>query len=192
MKPFRYKTSWVLAAISILCASLVCSIPTSAHTTPKSAKQSTSNIVVDLAIDCTKTMQSPSARLYALQHGICVDTIVMPDSVSPDTTVTGSCGSATLTMSAAGGGTVNFYQQVTSYLGPMTYLSDTVSWQNISRGNTGSFSNTQHGLSTTWVKNNFEYTGPGTITGTMINLNVRLVWGAWCQGLMPTSQTYAY
>jgi len=110
---------------------------------------------------------------------------------SPQAVVSGSCGSAALTVAAGpGSGVATVTLRVASSWGPILAAGWSVRWQNASTGKSGSYSGSQLVFSDVLVRVDRVWTGRGLVTIWLASLDATLWWGAACRGLGPLEQAW--
>jgi len=109
----------------------------------------------------------------------------------PQAVVSGSCGSATLTVAAGpGSGVATVTLRVASSWGPILAAGWSVRWQNASSGQSGSYSGSQLVFSDVLLRADRVWTGRGLVTIWLASLDATLWWGAACRGLGPLEQAW--
>ena len=110
---------------------------------------------------------------------------------SPQAVVSGSCGSAALTVAAGpGSGVATVTLRVASSWGPILAAGWSVRWQNASSGQSGSYSGSQLVFSDVLLRADRVWTGRGLVTIWLASLDATLWWGAACRGLGPLEQAW--
>ena len=110
---------------------------------------------------------------------------------SPQAVVSGSCGSAALTVAAGpGSGVATVTLRVASSWGPILAAGWGVRWQNASTGKSGSYSGSQLVFSDVLLRADRVWTGRGLVTIWLASLDATLWWGAACRGLGPLEQAW--
>jgi len=112
-------------------------------------------------------------------------------AASPQAAVSGSCGTAALTVAAGpGSGVATVTLRVASAWGPILAAGWTVRWQNASSGQSGSYAGSQLVFSDVLLRVDRVWTGRGLVTVWLASLDATLWWGAACRGLGPLDQAW--
>jgi hypothetical protein len=112
-------------------------------------------------------------------------------SAALDTTVSGACGSASLTITPTSWpGVAAIALRVTSSWGPMLSAGWSIRWQNASSATGNSFAGSQLVLGDVLTRTAVIWTGRGTVTTWLESLDVLLWWGVHCRGLGPWDQAW--
>jgi hypothetical protein len=125
------------------------------------------------------------AQEYAEEHNLCPS----GESVTPEDTRYGDCGSSTLWISNLGSGNARFHMSATSTQGAMTIVAYNTNWINWSTGGSGNVFGTDYPLSSSWSRIRDAHTGSGFVTATMSG-QVTLWWGGTCSFLFPSDDEY--
>jgi hypothetical protein len=126
---------------------------------------------------------APAARSATLATGSA--------GASPGTTVSGSCGSATVTVRPGPWpGVATISLRVASAWGPIIGASWSLRWQNATSRQGGSYAGSQLVLSDVLVRTDSVWTGRGVVTVSLTALDAVLWWGAHCRGLGPLDQAW--
>lgn len=109
----------------------------------------------------------------------------------PQATVSGSCGSATVTVRPGPWpGVATISLRVASAWGPIVGASWSLRWQNATSGQSGSYTSSQLVLSDVLARTDSVWTGRGQVTVSLTSLDAVLWWGARCRGLGPVDQAW--
>ncbi|MGZ3588307.1 MAG: hypothetical protein ACXVAE_04490, partial [Candidatus Limnocylindrales bacterium] len=112
-------------------------------------------------------------------------------SAALDTTVSGACGSASLTITPTiWPGVAAIALRVTSSWGPMLSAGWSIRWQNASSATANAFAGSQLVLGDVLARTAVIWTGRGMVTAWLESLDVLLWWGVHCRGLGPWDQAW--
>lgn len=140
---------------------------------------------VAMFLDCTH--MSATARAYASAHSLCSGS----RRATPDNTVYGNCGWASLNLYGQSNHWVTIYEDAYSTLGPIVYVNWGVSLYNWSRGVSNYRSGSQGQFSASFSHTDFAWMGgSGYVTASMAG-GVTLWWGGSCSFNYPTASVNA-
>ncbi|GCE17635.1 hypothetical protein [Dictyobacter kobayashii] len=165
----------LLAAMLVNLLFVASTLSASAHASPHDAVVSQT---VPLKLDCVHL--SVAARKYAMNHGFCTT-----NGTTPNNTVSGDCGTSSLSLQSLGRGNAAFNESANSSLGIIVHVDYTVSWQNQTRNTFNSFSGSPATFTASWSNRDTRFTNTGTVYAYVADLTVLLVWGGTCSGLQP-------
>ena len=151
-----------VALIAILIVCLTVGVVTAQDDEPMPTNEVIATSTVQLTLDCSSLSGRQLAEARRLD--ICPKANNNAD-VTPQTTVNGNCGSATLTIFASTrSGSAFYYTALNSTKGPMVGGSLSVAWAGPS--GSGSFGTGVPFFQSSWSKNTLINTGVGIASGT--------------------------
>ncbi|HEX6140263.1 MAG TPA: hypothetical protein VF013_07375 [Candidatus Limnocylindria bacterium] len=177
-----------------LAASLSLSIGAGppAAAAPPDATIPTAHLAVPLSVDCSALPSGQLAVALLRRYAVCGigqapsgsgtlrNNVSAQTSVSPQSSVSGNCGSVSLTLANAGGGYLQWRAEITSTMGPFVFASYSGSWHNMSRRTTGTVNRNFLGFSSDWVDRFRPYTRSGWVYGRITNAGLTTFWGLVC------------
>jgi len=170
-----------LASVVALSVSIV-GIGGTAHAQSKLGDTAPSTVTMPLTLSCANL--SPRAQSYVRQHHLC-GTTSANSTIVPYTTVSGNCGTATLSARKWGTGVAEFDSQVNSTQGNMIYVSYSIGWGNATTGAGSSIGVGGTTFSQNWTHMDTAGTGAGAVTGRLNGLVATLWYGGQCYGVTP-------
>lgn len=164
---------WIRGSFSLFV--LGCLLLGSAPSPTLAQSEDDGGVTVPMTMDCD-AMWSGTAEQQKAAAEYCGDT---EGGVSPQNTVVGDCGTSTLWVFNEGSGHAGIYASANSTRGWIVQISWSIGWANVTRGNSGSFANTNYPFSSTWSTDRHPYTNTGYVQG-WLNGTVNTALGVVC------------
>lgn len=145
-------------------------------------------IRVPMNVDCSRVPNTAEAHGILAAHNLC-GYGKRSGGVSPDNSVTGPCGTLSLSVFDSGGGYMQWKGEITSSLGPFVSASYSGSWANITLGTNGPVGRSYGGFTTDWVDVFPILTGPGSVYARINTATDTLAYGLQCTNGSPVDDS---